>query len=184
MKVFIDTNIILDYLADRSPYSGHAEQIFNLCIQGRAEGYITASSATDIYYLMNKVIGQQKTRAGLEMIFSLLNVASVAKSDLKKAMELSMTDFEDALVAVCAKRVGAEYIVTRDEKGFNGSPVPPITPWNLLKALSGKLDAQNAFMLSVMTDEVVASSKIEGVILDKALVRSSLAKKFGFETAD
>jgi len=133
MKLLIDTNVILDYLVDRIPYAAHSEQIIDLCVQGSAEGFLTASSATDIYYIMRKAVGQAKAMENLKVMLGILNVAGVLRSDLLRAMELDMADFEDALAAICAKRIKAEYIVTRNGKDFTGSPVKPITPDRLLR---------------------------------------------------
>ena len=132
MKILIDRNVLLDYLTDHSPYSAHSEQIFDLCIQGEAEGFLTAGSAADIYNTLNNCVGRSKAAANLKVILGMLDVVGVTKNDLIRATELKIEDYADAITAACAKRIKAEYIVTRNEKGFEGSPVAPITPWQLL----------------------------------------------------
>ncbi|MDR3280175.1 MAG: PIN domain-containing protein [Synergistaceae bacterium] len=72
------------------------------------------------------------------------NVTDVGKNDLLHAMELDITDFEDALASVCAKRVNADYILTRDIKGFLSSAVPPITPENFLNRFFPVVFGRNA----------------------------------------
>jgi len=132
MRVLIDTNVIIDYLNDRAPFADHSEKVIDLCARKDVTGVLTASSATDIYYITRKVLGHYKTLENLQLLFSVLDVADVGKNDLLRAMELDITDFEDALASVCAKRVNADYILTRDIKGFLSSAVPPITPENFL----------------------------------------------------
>jgi len=134
-KLLIDTNIIIDYLDDRIPFADHSERIIELCGQGVAEGFLTASAVTDIYYVLRKTIGHEKTISGLKILFSILKIAEVGKTDLIRAMEADMSDFEDALAACCAKRVKAKYIVTRNEKDFVNSAVKPISPEALIKIL-------------------------------------------------
>jgi len=133
MKALIDTNVIIDYLDDRAPFADDAERIFDLCEQGELAGVITASSMTDIYYVMRKIIGREKTLENLKLLFSVFYIADVGKNDLLRAMESSMADFEDALAAVCAKRVKAECIITRNISDFTGAAVPPVTPADFLK---------------------------------------------------
>jgi predicted nucleic acid-binding protein len=124
----VDTNIIIDYLADQAPFADQAERIISLCEHKDVEGYLTASAVTDIYYIMRKIIGHEKTMDSLKLLFSVFEVADVGKSDLIRAMNIGMRDYEDALVAVCAKRVKAECVVTRNIGDFKLSPVPSMLP--------------------------------------------------------
>jgi predicted nucleic acid-binding protein len=132
MKVLIDTNVIIDYLDDRLPFADFAEKLFDLCEQGKLIGSLTASSVTDIYYIMRKIIGREKTLECLKLLFSVFEVADVGKGDLLKAMSSTVTDFEDASMSVCAKRVKAEYIITRNADDYHDSPVAPISPQDFL----------------------------------------------------
>jgi len=133
MKALIDTNIIIDYLDDRAPYADNAEIILDLCEKGKLTGVLTASSVTDIYYIMRKIAGREKTLASLKLLFAVFDVAEDGKSDLLRAMELTITDFEDALMAVCAKRVKADCIITRNVRDYTGSPVPAMLPEDFIK---------------------------------------------------
>lgn len=128
MKIMVDTNIIIDYLADQAPFADQAEKIIGLCEREDLDGFLTASAVTDIYYIMRKIIGHEKTMESLKLLFSVFEVADVGKSDLLRAMDTGMRDFEDALVAVCAKRCKAECVVTRNVSDFKNSPVPPMLP--------------------------------------------------------
>ena len=132
MKILIDTNIIIDYLSDRTPFADHAEQLIELCEQGEVEGFLSASAVTDIYYILRKTANHEKIIDSLKILFSVLNIAEVGKSDLLRAMEMDMGDFEDALIAQCAKKIKADYIVTRNIKDFAKSKVKPILPEDFL----------------------------------------------------
>jgi len=133
MKLLIDTNIIVDFLADREPFAAHSERVIEMCIDGYAEGLLTASSVTDIYYIMRKVSGREAALKRINSLLEILDVVSVGKAELIKAMELDIPDYEDALAAICAKRVKADYIVTRNIKDFKNSSVKAITPKELLQ---------------------------------------------------
>ena len=132
MKLLIDTDVIIDYLIDRAPFAAYSERIIEACIDGEAEGILTANAATDIYYIVRKIIGREKALQKLGVLLEVLDVASVGKNDLLRAMELDMTDFEDALASVCAKRINADYIVTRNIKDYSKSSVAAITPKSFL----------------------------------------------------
>ena len=136
MKLLIDTNIILDALMNRTPWAKAAQDIILAVAEEKAEGCITASSFTDIHYLLRKNLkDKEKTKQTLLGLLTVVNVLDVTGSDCEKAFDLPMSDYEDALLATCGKRHKADYIVTRDLKHFEGSPVEVIQPDELLKML-------------------------------------------------
>ena len=129
MKVLIDTNVILDVLAKRLPFYSHAEKIFFLAAEEKIEALITASSVTDIYYLIRKHLKDSKeAKLTLLKLFTLFQIVDVTGDDCKKALELNVSDYENALLATCARREKVEYIITRNIKDFTSSPVPAILP--------------------------------------------------------
>ncbi|KLU63474.1 PIN domain protein [Peptococcaceae bacterium CEB3] len=133
MKILIDTNVIIDYLVDRTPFADHAEQVLQLCESGKAEGLVTASAVTDIYYIVRKATGREKTLEAIRTLCSVLDIADVGRADILEAMGLDMPDYEDALAAQCAKRIKADCVVTRNIADFDNSPVPAIQPVKFLK---------------------------------------------------
>ena len=132
MKLMIDTNIVLDYLFDREPFSFHSGKVLELCFDRDAKGILTASAITDIFYIVKKNAGRQKARESLMTLFTGLDIADVGRIDLLRAVEFGDTYFEDALLAVCAKRIKADFIVTRNIIDFSASSVAPIKPEELL----------------------------------------------------
>jgi predicted nucleic acid-binding protein len=136
MKLLIDTNVILDALMQREPWSQPAQALILAIANDKADGCITASSFTDIYYILRKYMkDKEKIKQTLLGLLELVNVLDVTGTDCKKAFDLSISDYEDALLAYCAKRNKADAIVTRNEKHFVGSPVKPISPDEILKKL-------------------------------------------------
>jgi predicted nucleic acid-binding protein len=135
MKVLIDTNVIIDYLADRSPFADEAFRVLSLCESGRVTGVVTANAFTDTYYVVRKVAGRDSTQEAIRTLCAILDIVDVGKSDVQSAMDLSMPDYEDALAAQCAKRVKADYIVTRNVPDYINSPVPALEPGALLVRL-------------------------------------------------
>jgi len=136
MKLLIDTNVILDACLSRAPWNVNAEKIILACAEEKAIGCVTASSVTDIYYILSKELrsADQAKQAVLKII-TLLDVLDVTGTDCGRAFDLPMQDYEDALLAYCAKRHRADLIVTRNPKHFEGSPVKIISPEDILKKL-------------------------------------------------
>ncbi|GHU93924.1 toxin PIN [Clostridia bacterium] len=136
MRVILDNNIIIDALEPRPPYEVQAKELFRRVMMNKIEGYVTANSLTDIFYGLSKKAGAEKAKTATQNISNLLEVIDVLKSDCKGAFNLPMTDFEDAVVAVCTKKVGADCIVSRDEKFIKAdSGVKVIKPEELIRQL-------------------------------------------------
>lgn len=139
MRVIIDTNIVLDVLLHRTEFFDASYKVMRLSTLGKAETFVTASAITDIYYFLhraNKDAGKSK-----ESILRLLNLVTIADtigSDIMNALSGKIMDFEDAVVGAIAKRIKAEYIVTRNAKDFSNSPIPAIDPKNFLAQISDR----------------------------------------------
>lgn len=133
MNVLIDTNVILDAVAKRPPFNDNAEKIFYLVAQEKVTASITANSVTDIYYLIRKHLkSPEEAKLVLLKLFSLFQIIDVTGADCEKALELNISDYEDALIVTCAERSKMKYIIIRDMKDFANSPIPSITPENFL----------------------------------------------------
>ena len=136
MKVLIDTNVVIDALTDREPWAQAAQELLRMAAMGTVRCCVTASQVTDIFYLLGRGgLGAAAAKAALKKLAGVLTVVGVAPADVDDALASPMPDFEDALLACCAKRQKATYVVTRDAKGFQQSPVPALTPQALLDAL-------------------------------------------------
>lgn len=133
MNVLIDTNVILDAVAKRPPFNENAEKIFYLAAKEKITASITANSVTDIYYLIRKHLkSPEEAKLVLLKLFSLFQIIDVTGADCEKALELNISDYEDALVVTCAERSKMDYIITRNMKDFSNSPVPSTTPENFI----------------------------------------------------
>lgn len=129
MNVLIDTNIVLDALMSRSPFNALAERLFIMTAEDKLNASITASSVTDIYYLLSKHLHDtHKVKQALLNLFSLFQILEVTQNDCEKALTLPIKDYEDALIATCAKRKRIELIITRNPRDFTESPVNAVTP--------------------------------------------------------
>jgi predicted nucleic acid-binding protein len=132
VKLFVDTNVVLDVLAQREPWFKDSSRLLAHIEEGRATGHIAAHTLTTLHYLLSKHLGQQKTAAVLIDLIALLQVEPVDVQVLQQALALGWGDFEDAVQAVTAVRCQADYLLTRNPRDFKQSPVPVITPSEFL----------------------------------------------------
>lgn len=119
MKILIDTNVIIDALTSREPWNESAEKIFIMAANNIVDMYITASSATDIYYLVRKHLHNAETaRQVMSKLYSLVGILEVKEEDCVDALVSPIVDYEDAVVEQVARRSGVECIVTRNQKDY------------------------------------------------------------------
>lgn len=122
MKVLFDTNVVLDVLLDREPFSQSAAELFAHVESNQIEGYLGATTITTVFYLASKVAGADRARQEIHRLLTLFSVAPVNRAVLMAALDPGMTDYEDAVLYQAALQVHAEVIVTRDLQGFAKAP--------------------------------------------------------------
>jgi predicted nucleic acid-binding protein len=78
MKLLLDTNIILDFFLGREPFFQAANLLFEAIVRGQVEGFLSASSGTDIFYICRRQTKSlDKTREILGDILALLNICAI-----------------------------------------------------------------------------------------------------------
>lgn len=129
MKILIDTNIILDLIQSREPFSENASKIINSCVKKENEGYISAHSLYDIFFILRKDKTVEERKALILNLCSFFIVIPEDKNFYTAVCQNNdWNDLEDGLQMKCADFEKLDYIVTRDAgKGFNNSPVKVIS---------------------------------------------------------
>ena len=134
MRILIDTKVILDVLAEREPFYEASRGVWELVEKGKAQGYLSAASITDIFYILRKHLGAEEVYETLGKLMMVFRAASVSETDIRRALRLGGRDFEDILQMVCAKKIKAEYLITRDKDDFDEvEGVTIVTPEEFLE---------------------------------------------------
>ena len=132
MKLLIDTNVVLDVLCAREGFVEAASLIWKRCELGLDEGYLSALSILNIVYILRKELTPAKTYQVIEQLMLIFYIVDLRATDLLKAAVEQSKDYEDQLQIVAAQRIKADYIVTRNVRDFQDSPVAAIMPVNLV----------------------------------------------------
>ena len=136
MRLFLDTNIILDYLLHRTPFYHDSRRVTLLGCVRETENFISALTVTDINYFLAKEYGAIKAQEIIESDLDFLQLASVTQSEIASALKRRWSDFEDAVVAACAENVNADFIITRNQSDFALSKIKALSPTELLQWFS------------------------------------------------
>ena len=136
LRMMIDTNVILDVLLAREPFHDHSKAVLSLCESREIQGFISASAATDIFYLVRRGLGStNEAYKALGHILDIVKVLTDTNTDVTEAFLLRAPDFEDCLLATCAKSNKCSGIITRNKKDFLGFGVPPYSPEEILEIM-------------------------------------------------
>ena len=128
MKIFIDTNIFIDYFAMRMPFYNSAKKLLAVGFLGEYEMWSGASQLTDIFYLLTNAkeserFTSQQAKEELKKLRQYVNICSLTQSDVDNALNSTWNDFEDACIYQCACKIKADAIITRNKKDFEKSSI-------------------------------------------------------------
>ena len=141
MNVLLDTCVVIDFLQKREPFAQDALRIFQMIAMHECDGFITAKSATDIFYLTHRnthrnTHSSEQSRVTLQGLLQIVGVLDTKAEDVCAALFSPVSDFEDAVMIETGKRIKADCIVTRNSKHYTGSSVPVYEPAEFIKLLS------------------------------------------------
>jgi predicted nucleic acid-binding protein len=138
-NIFVDTNIIIDLIADRKPFSKYAIYLFKKAEDNLITLYTSSHSIATTYYLLKKYVNEKELRDVLYNLMDLIIVIPVDSTILKKGFRSGYKDVEDAFQIFCASSVKEmDCIVTRNIKDFRESEVAAFTPGELYEKMSTK----------------------------------------------
>jgi predicted nucleic acid-binding protein len=135
LRVLFDTDVVLDLLLDRQPFSTPAADLFSRVERGEIRDFLCATTVTMIHYLAAKVIGTGRARAEVRRLLTLFDVAPLNRTVLEAALLGAFADFEDAVIYEAARHVDAQALVTRNTRDFKQSVIPIHQPSELLHIL-------------------------------------------------
>ncbi len=138
MDLMLDSNIILDHIDRRQPHYEMSRRTCLLGITGEANTYITVNMLADIYYILSKDYGSVVAQDMIDNDLAFLQLVGITPDDARYALSLRWEDFEDCLVARCAEKIRATYIITRNVSDFAASTVEAITPEQLFERLEAQ----------------------------------------------
>ena len=134
-RVLLDTNVVLDWLLDRKPWSDEAQPIWQALAANTLMVYFSASALTDVFYIVRHQQDTIRARRAVSDLLWAFRIVSVGKVILMRANHLPGDDFEDNVVIACAEIEQVGYIITRDLKGFQHSSIKAMDPKTFVNLL-------------------------------------------------
>lgn len=128
-KIFLDTDVTLDHLADRQPFAEYAHRLLALAETGKITACVSSLSFSNLYYILRKLNGHADALALLGKLKLLVRVSAVSEAEIQAALSSKFTDFEDAIQHFAAKAEGSvSAIITRNKSDYSASEMPVLSP--------------------------------------------------------
>lgn len=133
MKVFIDSNVILDVFLNRPLFVTDSLKILQLSETKKIKGLVSSATIADIFYIANKQLkNNEKVLNNIAELLTITNAVKVNKKCLQFALTLGWNDFEDAIQYAVASYAHAKVIITRNVKDFESASISVYTPKEFL----------------------------------------------------
>ena len=116
---FVDTNVVIDMLADREGYADAACELFDAAGRGEVHLSICALSYSTIYYILRKYAGKENAISSLRDLTDYVSILPVDAEVIRKALYSEFSDYEDAIQHYAALQdASVEGIITRNIKDY------------------------------------------------------------------
>ena len=132
--LFLDTNFVIDYFV-REDFQGDAEKLMVIEKKAKSQFFISYLTVANFAYIMRKM-PVEDLKSLIRQICRNFIVISNTESQIKRALDLNASDFEDLLQYQVAADAHCDCIITRNEKDFEFSDIPVMSPSSYLNMLS------------------------------------------------
>ena len=132
MRIFYDTNVILDLLANRPGFADDAEKATDCASHDGNRGLVSALTVCDIVYILRKSMSWDEVGRQIKALQGVFEVIDVTGRSVIDAFDAAVSDYEDTVQYLNATTATADVIVTRDKDGFVGADIKVCTPREFL----------------------------------------------------
>lgn len=135
MRLYLDTNVILDLILNRSPFFDDIARIITLYEMGECELFTSSVSIVNCNYILGKNIDRKQVIDNLKILRSFCSILTVSELEIDKSLNSNFKDFEDAVQYFTCIKNDCNFIITSDIKDFKNSEIPAITPAEFLASM-------------------------------------------------
>lgn len=137
-KIFLDSDIVIDFLTGRGPFSEAILKIINASTKTSIQLHVSSLTFSNVYYIISKLESKTRAKKKIEKLNKLVKVLNVGQKEIDLAMQSKFKDFEDAIQNFCTSESGIEILITRNVKDYKESKLSVLTPVEYLVQVEGK----------------------------------------------
>jgi predicted nucleic acid-binding protein len=136
VKILVDINVVLDVLLARQPWAADSALLLDAAERGKINAFVAGHTVTTAYYIVARNSTARKAATAVTDLLRIVEIVPIEATDFAQALVLGMSDFEDAVQAAAAAKVGADYVATRNERDYKKSPIKARSPSDILALLA------------------------------------------------
>ena len=134
--ILLDSDVLLDVAMERQPHDGPASEILDLIQDRIEEGCVAWHSISNVYYILRRQTGDRDARDFIRHLLRFVDVVPTGRESVRSALQMPISDFEDALQVAAAEAAGALMIVTRNLAHYRNSAIRVVSPSEAVAELS------------------------------------------------
>ena len=134
-RVFIDTNVLVDWLTQRQPFAEHSTKIVELVERRLVTGVVNPLVLTNTYYVTATYLDKKTTHQLLADLTAIFEIVDVTKEHVLNAIKDQNADFEDEVHIQTMAENEVQIVVTRNKKDFNREFLRTFTPAEYVASL-------------------------------------------------
>ena len=135
MRVFVDTDILIDVLARREQWYQDSVQIWTMAESGKMTGIVSALSLNNIFYIVRKLEGLKTANKSVLLLRNTFELAATTGQIVNQAIDSGLKDYADAIQYFTAIHANADILLTRNIKDFPRNEIPVLDPADYLSQL-------------------------------------------------
>ena len=132
MKIFLDSDVILDYLTAREPFLNEIKIIIDCGIKKKLKLFTSSLIIANVHYFISKTENSKQAIIKIDKLTKFIKILNVGESEILESIKSKFQDYEDSIQNCCASNSGMDLIVTRNIKDFKLSELPIMTPKELV----------------------------------------------------
>ncbi|MCF8355614.1 MAG: PIN domain-containing protein [Melioribacteraceae bacterium] len=133
IKIFVDSDIILDLLAKREPYYIHSAKLFTLVDQQKVSAFTSPIVFANLHYLLKRMTSHKAALKSLRKLKTFINVLPTDERVIEQSLNSEFNDFEDAIQYFTSVNNGINLIITRNVKDYKKSKISISTAEEFIK---------------------------------------------------
>ena len=135
MLFFIDSDILLDAILMRQPHHSYAMELLSLLDTDNYQACTSVHTLLNVHYISSKRGNKHEARKAIKLLIGKLTIISDDREIVEQAIDSEFADLEDAVQYYAAKKVSADFIITRNLKDYKLSSIPVLTAEQFLRIL-------------------------------------------------
>jgi len=143
LKVFVDSDIILDLFAQRDPHYIYAAKLFTLIDRKEIIAYTSPIVFANIHYILSKLTSRSQALQNLRKLKALIKVLPIDEKIIEFSLNSDFKDFEDAIQYFTAKSKDVKFLITRNIKDYKQADMTVCTAEEFLRMLKSLESSSN-----------------------------------------